>query len=92
MSQGAYVNKPERRIKQLRDVIASQPRVFDAAVIGAGKLEFHEDVQRFRAWHGSRLTWLPAENLFRPRSILCRSGWPGHSSKSCFEWAESACY
>ena len=37
MSGGAYTNKPERRIRQLKDVLTSAPRTFDAAMIGAGK-------------------------------------------------------
>ena len=37
MSAGAYENKPERRIRHIKDVLQSQPRVFDATVIGAGQ-------------------------------------------------------
>ena len=38
MSSGAYTNKPERRIRHLKDVLSSAPRTFDVAVIGAGRL------------------------------------------------------
>lgn len=37
MSGGAYVNKPERRIRQLHDILTSGPRTFDAVVVGAGR-------------------------------------------------------
>ena len=36
MSGGAYVNKPERRIRHLHDILTSGPRTFDAVVVGAG--------------------------------------------------------
>lgn len=37
MSGGAYVNKPERRIRHLQDVLTSGPPTFDAVVVGAGR-------------------------------------------------------
>ena len=37
MSGGAYVNRPERRIRHLHDILTSGPHTFDAVVVGAGK-------------------------------------------------------
>ncbi len=37
MSGGAYTNKPERRIRHLKDVLTNGPRTFDAVIIGAGE-------------------------------------------------------
>lgn len=60
MSDGAYVNKPERRIRHLQDILTSGPRTFDAVVVGAGKLSengmlrFLRKILRRR---GSRCCW-----------------------------------
>ncbi|KAL3156333.1 hypothetical protein ABBQ38_000651 [Trebouxia sp. C0009 RCD-2024] len=36
MSAGAYVNKPDRRIRHLHDILTCGPRTFDAVVVGGG--------------------------------------------------------
>lgn len=44
MATGAYVNKPDRRIRHLHDILTCGPRTFDTVVVGAGTLRLRYSV------------------------------------------------
>ena len=62
MSGGAYINKPERRIRHLHDVLTSGPRTFDAVVVGAGKGR-KRDRRRIHLTMVKRLKKLPVPQV-----------------------------